>query len=144
MKIKKYNTKNLDIKTRIALATISGILLAVFLIGIFIVILNHFLPDFYNFSEEDIKAKLDETADSIKQVNAYLYIEKDNKLYYTSDINTQIYDIAHSIVNFEDSQNINYFGDNGLVITNHIDNSDSISHSGKKYYKAHGYARKRC
>ncbi|HBA93165.1 MAG TPA: hypothetical protein DCZ02_00955, partial [Ruminococcaceae bacterium] len=122
MKIKKYNTKNLDIKTRIALATISGILLAVFLIGIFIVILNHFLPDFYNFSdvdtnnysilnniqwnettdfivdellsdsnEEDIKAKLDETADSIKQVNAYLYIEKDNKLYYTSDINTQIY-----------------------------------------------------
>lgn len=156
MKIKKYNTKNLDIKTRITLATISGILLAVFLIGIFIVILNHFLPDFYNFSdvdtnnysilnniqwnettdfivdellsdsnEEDIKAKLDETADSIKQVNAYLYIEKDNKLYYTSDINTQIYDIAHSIVNFEDSQNINYFGDNGLVITNHIDNSDS-------------------
>lgn len=32
--------------------------------------------------------------------------------------------MAHSIVKFDESQNINYFGDNGLAIVTHIENED--------------------
>lgn len=51
MKKLKHNIKNLDIKTRIAIAAISGIGVAVLLIGTFVSVLDSFLPNYYNYSD---------------------------------------------------------------------------------------------
>lgn len=151
MKTKNHDTKNLDIKTRIAIAALAGISLAVVLIILFMIALNFFLPDLYNFSDVDtsnystlntiqwnetVEYLADElsskdseekkydyvqrTAQDIKKVKADLYIEKNGEIYFTSDNQNDIKKDAHDIITFDNSQNINYFGDNGLVILNHM------------------------
>lgn len=156
MKKLKHNIKNLDIKTRIAIAAISGIGVAVLLIGTFVSVLNSFLPNYYNYSDvntntysmlntvqwnqttesvanellsqnskENTIKNLNKIASDLKKVNASLYIEKNSEVYYISDNSFDIKAMAHSIVEFDENQNINYFGDNGLAIVTHIEDDDA-------------------
>lgn len=150
MKVKKHKSKNLKIKTRVAVAAISGIAAAIIMTGVLALLLNIFLPNFYNFSSvntknysllnqvqwsqtvsaitmeltsddtADIKEeKLSEIYDDIETVGADIFIQKDNGEYFSRKPKKEILQKAQSITTFDQDENLNYFGDDGLLIITH-------------------------
>lgn len=155
MKVKKYNSKNLKIKTRVAVAAISGIAAAIIMTGVLALLLDIFLPNFYNFSSVNTKSysllnqvqwsqtvsaittelTSDDTADKkeeklskiyedIEKVGADIFIQKDNGEYFSRKPKKEILQKAHSITTFSQDENLNYFGDDGLLIITHAKNGD--------------------
>ena len=147
MKVKKHNSKNLKIKTRVAVAAISGIAAAIIMTGVLALLLDIFLPNFYNFSSVNTKnysllnqvqwsqtvsaitmeltsddtadvkeEKLSEIYDDIETVGADIFIQKDNGEYFSRKPKKEILQKAQSITTFNQDENLNYFGDNGLLI----------------------------
>lgn len=55
----------------------------------------------------------------IEQMNTEIYIECDNRVYYATNNDFDIPQRASEIVEADTSENLNYFGNNGLVIVNH-------------------------
>lgn len=150
MKVKKHNSKNLKIKTRVAVAAISGIAAAIIMTGILALLLNVFLPNFYNFSSVNTKSysllnqvqwsqtvsaittelasndsrdkkeeRLSEIYDEIEKINADIFIQKDNDEYFSKKSKSEILEKAQSITTFDEKKDINYFGDDGLLIITH-------------------------
>lgn len=156
MKVKKHNSKNLKIKTRVAVAAISGIAAAIIMTGILAVLLNVFLPNFYNFSSVNTKSysllnqvqwsqtvsaittelvsndsrdkkeeRLSEIYDEIEKINADIFIQKDNGEYFSKKPKSEILEKARSITTFDEKKDINYFGDDGLLIITHAKKGDT-------------------
>lgn len=150
MKLKKHNSKNLKIKTRVAVAAISGIATAIVMTAILALLLNAFLPSFYNFASVNTKSysllnqvqwsqtvsaitseltgnnsraqkeeQLNKIFDEAEKVNADIFIQKSNGEYFSRKSKREILEKAHNIVEFDQTQNVNYFGDNGLLIISH-------------------------
>lgn len=74
--------------------------------------------------EEDEGEKLEsikETADKIEDIGSLLYIEFNGEEYYATTSGQQILDKANSLIEIKTTKNLNYFGDNGLVIINHAE-----------------------
>ncbi len=63
----------------------------------------------------------------LEELDSYIYIEKDSQAFYATDNNNAIFDMANKIVPVDKNENINYFGNNGLVIVNRM-NTDSGSY----------------
>lgn len=150
MKLKKHNSKNLKIKTRVSVAAISGIATAIVMTAILALLLNAFLPSFYNFASVNTKSysllnqvqwsqtvsaitseltgnnsraqkeeQLNKIFDEAEKVNADIFIQKSNGEYFSRKSKREILEKAHNIVEFDQTQNVNYFGDNGLLIISH-------------------------
>lgn len=64
---------------------------------------------------EDIK----EFVAPLEKFNSVIYIEKNGKLFYSTENSECALNIADKIVSLDKTKNINYFGDNGLVIIDH-------------------------
>ena len=156
MKVKKHNSKNLKIKTRVAVAAISGIVAAIIMTGVLALLLDIFLPNFYNFSSVNTKnysllnqmqwsqtvsaitmeltsddtadvkeEKLSEIYDDIETVGADIFIQKENGEYFSRKPKKEILQKAQSITTFNQDENLNYFGDNGLLIITHAKNDNT-------------------
>ena len=148
----KHNSKNLKIKTRVAVAAISGIAAAIIMTGVLAILLNAFLPNFYNFSNvntksysllnqvqwsqtvsaitnelisddsiEEKKEALGKIYDEVERVNADIFIQKGSGEYFSRKPKSEILNKARGITAFDDTKNMNYFGDNGLLIINHAE-----------------------
>lgn len=146
---KKRSSKNLKISTRIFLTAILGILIPIFLIGAFSPLFIYFTGSYFNISSvttnsystvnqiqwaqtissisnsllsnENDKEKIDglsEFISPIEKLGSSIYIEKNGKPFYSSSKN-DILKEAGEIVKVDKSENLNYFGNNGLVIVNH-------------------------
>ena len=143
---KNRSSKNLKISTRIFLTAILGILIPIILIGAFSPLLIYFTGSYFNISsvttnsystvnqiqwsqtissisnallsDENDKKKtesLSEFISPIERLGSSIYIEKNGKPFYSSS-KSDILKEANEIVNVNKNENLNYFGNNGLVI----------------------------
>ena len=146
---KNRSSKNLKISTRIFLTAILGILIPIILIGAFSPLLIYFTGSYFNISsvttnsystvnqiqwsqtissisnallsDENDKKKtesLSEFISPIERLGSSIYIEKNGKPFYSSS-KSDILKEANEIVNVNKNENLNYFGNNGLVIVTH-------------------------
>ena len=146
---KNRSSKNLKISTRIILTAILGILIPIILIGAFSPLLIYFTCSYFNISsvttnsystvnqiqwsqtissisnsllsDENDKKKaesLSEFISPIERLGSSIYIEKNGKPFYSSS-KSDILKEANEIVNVNKDENLNYFGNNGLVIVTH-------------------------
>ena len=146
---KNRSSKNLKISTRIFLTAILGILIPIILIGAFSPLLIYFTGSYFNISsvttnsystvnqiqwsqtissisnsllsDENDKKKtesLSEFISPIERLGSSIYIEKNGKPFYSSS-KSDILKEANEIVNVNKDENLNYFGNNGLVIVTH-------------------------
>lgn len=146
---KKRSSKNLKISTRIFLTAILGILVPIFLIGAFSPLFIYFTGSYFNISsvttnsystvnqiqwaqtississallsDGDDREKIDSLSEfisPIERLGSSIYIEKNGEPFYSSSKN-DILNEANRIVKVDKEENLNYFGNNGLVIVNH-------------------------
>lgn len=146
---KNRSSKNLKISTRIFLTAILGILIPIILISAFSPLLIYFTGSYFNISsvttnsystvnqiqwsqtissisnsllsDENDKKKIDSLSEfisPIERLGSSIYIEKNGKPFYSSS-KSDILKEANEIVNVNKSENLNYFGNNGLVIVTH-------------------------
>lgn len=146
---KNRSSKNLKISTRIFLTAILGILIPIILIGAFSPLLIYFTVSYFNISsvttnsystvnqiqwsqtissisnsllsDENDKKKtesLSEFISPIERLGSSIYIEKNEKPFYSSS-KSDILKEANEIVKVNKDENLNYFGNNGLVIVTH-------------------------
>lgn len=74
---------------------------------------------------DDVKyAKVDGFVTPLEDIGVKIYIERDGKEFYSSAKKNEIFSLANSILPVDETQNANYFGENGMVIINHAE-SDS-------------------
>ena len=71
--------------------------------------------------------ELNELVEPLESINSLIYIEKNSKLFYSTDNSVTVLDSANSVVAIDKDRNVNYFGQNGLVIVNHA-NSENDSY----------------
>lgn len=152
----KHNSKNLKIKTRVAVAAISGIAAAIIMTCVLAILLDAFLPNFYNFSNVNTKSysllnqvqwsqtvsaitgelisddskkekeeKLGKIYDELERINADIFIEKESGECFSRKPKREILQKAQSITDFDEKENMNYFGDNGLLIINHAEHGST-------------------
>ena len=79
-------------------------------------------------SDEEDNQKVEsltEFISPIEKLGSSIYIEKDGKEFYSSKNAGNILEQAGKIVLFDKAENINYFGNNGLVIVNHAKSDKS-------------------
>ena len=146
---KNRSSKNLKISTRIILTAILGILIPIILIGAFSPLLIYLTGSYFNISsvttnsystvnqiqwsqtissisnsllsDENDKKKIDSLSEfisPIERLGSSIYIEKNGKPFYSSS-KSDILKEANEIVNVNKNENLNYFGNNGLVIVTH-------------------------
>lgn len=146
---KNRSSKNLKISTRIFLTAILGILIPIILIDAFSPLLIYFTGSYFNISsvttnsystvnqiqwsqtissisnsllsDENDKKKtesLSEFISPIERLGSSIYIEKNEKPFYSSS-KSDILKEANEIVKVNKDENLNYFGNNGLVIVTH-------------------------
>lgn len=75
----------------------------------------------------DEQKKLDEISDFVaplEQLGSKIYIERDNEVFYSTD-DADIVKRANELTTVNKEQNLNYFGDDGLVIVNHTHSSSN-------------------
>lgn len=78
-----------------------------------------------NDSDEEKIKMINEFVSPLEQWNSSIYISKGDKIYYASESLNTIMDKAQSIAPLNTDENVYYFGENGLVIVNRIDSSES-------------------
>lgn len=79
-------------------------------------------------SNDDYKtkyARLDSFFTPLEEIGAKIYVEENSKQFYASSSKEEIVNTANSITKINNNININYFGENGMVIVNHAENSKS-------------------
>ena len=69
--------------------------------------------------EESKVKKINEFVTPLEKLGSVIYIEKDGAEFYATTSKKDITDIADSIVKTDTHTNVNYFGENGMVIVNH-------------------------
>ena len=75
-------------------------------------------------SQEDKLEKIKGIALSLESIGSSIYIERDGNEFYSTGSARQVLDKAESIIKVQTDEDVNYFGDNGLVIVNHAQSSD--------------------
>lgn len=55
----------------------------------------------------------------LEKFGTLIYIERDGEVFYQSETDVDILETASALVNLDDDKNLNYFGNDGLVIVNH-------------------------
>lgn len=78
-------------------------------------------------SDENDEQKLKDLSNFVsplENLNSQIYIEQDNKVFYSTNGNTDIIEKANQLVSVDKNKNLNYFGYNGLVIINHTQSKD--------------------
>ncbi|MGN1420244.1 MAG: ATP-binding protein [Eubacterium sp.] len=68
--------------------------------------------------------KIKSIALSLENIGSSIYIERDGTEFYSTGSVKQVLDKADSIIKVPTDENVNYFGDNGLVIVNHAQGND--------------------
>ncbi|MCH5314535.1 MAG: HAMP domain-containing histidine kinase [Eubacterium sp.] len=72
---------------------------------------------------EEIKAFVS----PLEKFGTQIRIEKNGEIFYQTKTDTDILETASTLVNLEEDKNLNYFGDDGLVIVNHA------THASERY-----------
>lgn len=72
---------------------------------------------------EEIKAFVS----PLEKFGTQIRIEKNGEIFYQTKTDTDILETASTLVNLEEDKNLNYFGDDGLVIVNHA------THANERY-----------
>lgn len=73
----------------------------------------------------DVKLKnITEIVKPLEKIGSLIYIERDGEEFYSTGSVKQVLDKADSIIKVQTDENVNYFGDNGLVIVNHAQSKD--------------------
>lgn len=78
-------------------------------------------------SDDDKGEKLDKIESFItplENIGSYVYIECNGDAFYSTATGNQVMEKANSVVKCDKTENINYFGNNGLVIINHTKSTD--------------------
>lgn len=75
-----------------------------------------------NGSDSEKAEKISEFLAPTEKLGTQIYIEKDGEAFYSTSSGSSILKKASAIVDFDKSQNLNYFGNDGLVIVNHAEN----------------------
>lgn len=60
----------------------------------------------------------------LEKINSQIYIEKNGVFFYSTDGTKSVLDAANKVVAVDKDRNINYFGENGLVIVTHAVRAD--------------------
>lgn len=68
--------------------------------------------------DEKVK-KITEFVSPLEKLGSMIYIECNNKLFYSSQNKSDVINAANEIVPINTQMNINYFSENGIVIVNH-------------------------
>lgn len=71
-----------------------------------------------NNDKQKIK-NLDEYVEPLEKINCKIYIEKDGKAFYFTHNKDDIISRAQKLVNFDIDKNVNYFGNDGMLIVSH-------------------------
>lgn len=69
-------------------------------------------------SDDEKIANITEFVAPLEELGSMIYIEKDSQLFYSTAGQDNILEEANKIVKVDKSSNLNYFGNNGLVIVN--------------------------
>ena len=75
--------------------------------------------------EQKIKS-LEEFVTPLEKLGSVIYIEKDGNAFYATTDKDTVVSEAQSIVSVNTSDNVNYFGQNGMVIVNHAQADDAF------------------
>ncbi|MBQ9517258.1 MAG: HAMP domain-containing histidine kinase [Eubacterium sp.] len=76
-------------------------------------------------SEEAKVKKINEFVAPLEKLGSVIYIEKNGAALYATTSKSEVTELASSIVKTDTQRNTNYFGENGMVIVNHVnDGSD--------------------
>ncbi len=76
-------------------------------------------------SDERKTMRLEKIISSIEEAGVYFYISDDEGIFYSTDgVGDNILNIASEMINVGSDENVYYFGDNGLVIVNHLSSDD--------------------
>lgn len=78
-----------------------------------------------NDSDEEKIEELKKFVSPIETLGSQIYIECDNKKFYSSANKDNILQMANSITPINTDMNTNYFGENGIVIVSHCESSNS-------------------
>lgn len=71
-------------------------------------------------SNENAKVKkINEFVRPLEKLGSVIFIDKNGAEFYATTSKKEVTDIASSIVNTNTDRNVNYFGENGMVIINH-------------------------
>lgn len=77
--------------------------------------------------DNDEAAKLENIksiASSLESIGSLIYIEHDENEFYSTGSRQQVLEKADSLIEIRTNENMNYFGDNGIVIINHAKSAD--------------------
>lgn len=146
----KRSSKNLRINTRIIISTILGIAIPLIIIATFSSIFLSTAASVFNFStvttksyslinqiqwnqtitsiskelmddnDTDKKKKLNEFVSPLEELGSMIYIECNGNNFYSTSGKENTFSAANSIVSIDTKKNLNYFGENGIVIVNHV------------------------
>lgn len=76
-------------------------------------------------SDDQKTKRINEFVSPLEQWNSSIYISRGDKIYYASEDISLLTDKAMSIAPVDTDENVYYFGENGLVIVNRIDDEGS-------------------
>lgn len=84
------------------------------------------LADVLSKNGEDDSSQKEFTAitDSLEGIGSMIYIISEDGVYYSSENPDKIIELANSVTSVSLDRNMNYFGENGLVIVSHIAGND--------------------
>ncbi len=154
-KKKNHSSRNLKINTRIILTNTIAAVLVLLLVLIISMVVRGTLPSFFNVSKVDTesssmlnqirwsetlysmsgalsneksdKRDIQEITNSLEEIGCLVYITENGRNYYSTDTADKILKTANSIVRIDLKRNMNYFGENGLVIVTHINGKNKYT-----------------
>lgn len=71
------------------------------------------------------RQKLNEFVSPLEELGSMIHIECDGQKFYSTSNKVNILKLADSIVHIDTEKNLNYFGENGVVIINHVKTDDN-------------------
>lgn len=84
-------------------------------------------------SDNDDSHKLENLDDYVvplEKINCKIYIEKDGKVFYSTHSKEEVISQAEKLIQFDINKNVNYFGNDGLLIISHArQNDDSVNYT---------------
>lgn len=75
-------------------------------------------------SMDDKKANIKSFVAPLEQLNSSIYIEDESGIIYSTENGEDIFKKANELVPVDKSNNLNYYGNNGLVILNHTQSNE--------------------
>lgn len=74
--------------------------------------------------DESKRHKLNEFVSPLEELGCRIYIECDGADFYSTSDKKSVLTLAQSIAKIDTQKNLNYFGENGVVIVNHVKTDD--------------------